>query len=83
MYNYCYSQNSKFLKTQISNCKSQEYLTSLILKIVKVLFELIMKTVHVSILLHTIVTNATARIQNFEKRECVTASLRSIKHLQF
>ena len=48
------------------NCKSQEYFTSSILKIVKALFELILKTVHVRILLHTVVTMATARIQNFE-----------------
>ena len=51
------------------NFKSQEYLTSLILKIVKVLFELILKTEHVSIVLHTVVTIATDRIPNFEKTQ--------------
>ena len=65
------------------SCKYQEYFTSSIVKIVKVLFELILKTVQISILLHTVVTIATARIQNFEKRKCVTASFRSILHLQF
>ena len=65
------------------NSKSQEYFTSSILKIIKVLFELIMKTVDVGIVLHTVVTIATARIQNFEKHKCVTASLRSILHFHF
>ena len=41
------------------NCKSQEYFTSSILKIVQVLFELILKIVHVSLILHTVVTFAT------------------------
>ena len=58
-----------FDKTQMCNCKSQEYFTSSIFKIVKALFELILKTVHISIVLHTLKTIATARIQNFEKKQ--------------
>ena len=68
---------------QMCNCKSQEYFTSSIVEIVRVLFELILKTVQISILLHTVKTIATARIQNFENHKCVTASLRSILHFQF
>ena len=52
------------------------------MKIVKVLFELILKTVDVGMVLHTVVTITTDRIQNFEKRKCVTESLKSILHLQ-
>ena len=65
------------------NFKFKEYLTSSIVKIVKVLFELLLKRVEVGMVLHTVVTIATDRIQNFEKRKCVTESLKSILHLQF
>ena len=68
---------------QMCNCKLKECLTSSIVKIVKVLVELILKTVDLGMVLHTVVTIATDRIPNFEKRKCETASLMSILQLQF